>query len=758
MKTYLVLFAIVFGNMGAFAQAFGWRELGIGNNALHANGFIFSLSTGAGGEVYAGIYNNSDTGSCYISKSYGITWDTIGTNGYPNFSGRNICTGGFGFNLYALCHPDPYKSTFVAKYSFGDWTLLPYPGTGVYYYGWMISICSDVLDNLYAGGYIFDTNFIHSVLKWETSLSKWRILPVNVPGLVPGGSILSLSSGSLGTVYISGNIGDSLGRQVYEWNDITEKWRKLGNGNDGLCANGYVLSLCTGSLGNVYAAGNFTNSSGKYYVAEWDGFSWGELGGINGLNVNGSISSICADVFGNIYAGGSFTNDSGYYYVAKWDGMSWNELGKGENALNANNTIGSVSTDVTGNVFAAGNFTDTAGFHYVAVCDKITQVKWVHRNSNTMERLNSIEFPKQNTGYFAGQAENPGYAAGEDGTLLRTTDGGTSWVPLNSGTSNSLYSVYLPSTNTGYASGTFGTIIKTTDGGTNWVALNSGTTTQLNSVYFTDTTTGYAAGDGGILLKTSNGGTNWTNLDAGTSISLNSVYFTDANNGFIAGDSGTIIKTTDGGTIWVPMPSGTINSLHSVKFLDSSKGFIVGDSGTILKTTDGGASWTVCYTGMPLCLNSIYLIDTDTGYVAGARGAILKTTNGGIKWIIQNSGTSQNLFSLCFTSPATGYAVGDSGTILGTSTGGTGAIESHSRRLNNLKIYPNPASNMITIESYSIPPEGHLSISNLNGQEIIRHLITTPKTQVDITILNPGVYFVRLTGERIVEVGKFIKQ
>jgi hypothetical protein len=47
---------------------------------------------------------------------------------------------------------------------------------------------------------------------------------------------------------------------------------------------------------------------------------------------------------------------------------------------------------------------------------------------------------------------------------------------------------------------------------------------------------------------------------------------------------------------------------------------------------------------------------------------------------------------------------------------------------------------------------------NLNGQELISRLITEPKTIIDISTLPSGIYFVRVTGEKTVEVGKFIKQ
>jgi hypothetical protein len=36
--------------------------------------------------------------------------------------------------------------------------------------------------------------------------------------------------------------------------------------------------------------------------------------------------------------------------------------------------------------------------------------------------------------------------------------------------------------------------------------------------------------------------------------------------------------------------------------------------------------------------------------------------------------------------------------------------------------------------------------------------ITSPKTQIDISNLPNGVYFVRLTNDKTMEVGKFVKQ
>jgi hypothetical protein len=73
-------------------------------------------------------------------------------------------------------------------------------------------------------------------------------------------------------------------------------------------------------------------------------------------------------------------------------------------------------------------------------------------------------------------------------------------------------------------------------------------------------------------------------------------------------------------------------------------------------------------------------------------------------------------------------------------------------------IYPNPATNKITIEIAEGQAPSQLSIINLNGEEVLTRSLIKPKTQIDITNLPSGVYFVRLTNDNAVEVGKFVKQ
>jgi len=73
-------------------------------------------------------------------------------------------------------------------------------------------------------------------------------------------------------------------------------------------------------------------------------------------------------------------------------------------------------------------------------------------------------------------------------------------------------------------------------------------------------------------------------------------------------------------------------------------------------------------------------------------------------------------------------------------------------------IYPNPAAEKITVELTSATLDGNLTIVNIEGQQLITRQINELRTQIDISTLPGGVYFVRLTNDKTVEVGKFVKE
>jgi hypothetical protein len=107
----------------------------------------------------------------------------------------------------------------------------------------------------------------------------------------------------------------------------------------------------------------------------------------------------------------------------------------------------------------------------------------------------------RDTGFAAGG----GWAQGsEAGIIMKTTNGGMSWGGFSF--DKTVRSVHFVNSTSGYAAGNYGTIFKTTDTGNNWSQLNSGVTENLAHIWFTDASTGYAVGENGVILKTTNGG------------------------------------------------------------------------------------------------------------------------------------------------------------------------------------------------------------------------------------------------------------
>jgi len=96
--------------------------------------------------------------------------------------------------------------------------------------------------------------------------------------------------------------------------------------------------------------------------------------------------------------------------------------------------------------------------------------------------------------------------------------------PLPQG--NKLSSVFFVDNTDGWAVGNTGIILNTSDGGNNWVLQLSGTKEQLLSVCFIDKYTGWAVGGNyqGVILKTTNGGQNWFLLKSSNE-AYNSVFF-----------------------------------------------------------------------------------------------------------------------------------------------------------------------------------------------------------------------------------------
>ncbi len=90
--------------------------------------------------------------------------------------------------------------------------------------------------------------------------------------------------------------------------------------------------------------------------------------------------------------------------------------------------------------------------------------------------------------------------------------------------------------------------------------------------------------------------------------------------------------------------------------------------------------------------------------------------------------------------------------VIAACTVGTSYMEATE---NHIALYPNPATDQITLES---PVAGQVTILNLGGQKLIQKEIIGQTTNLDISNLPKGVYFVHFVGVQNVWAYKFCKQ
>jgi photosystem II stability/assembly factor-like uncharacterized protein len=330
------------------------------------------------------------------------------------------------------------------------------------------------------------------------------------------------------------------------------------------------------------------------------------------------------------------------------------------------------------------------------------ETPWLILNSGITKNLNSVCFANSDTGY----------ATGENGTILKTINGGNNWTSQTSNTTEPLASVFFVNADTGYAvGGNWGKyiILKTIDGGTNWVSKATGTGFNLQSVYFVDADTGYAVGGDDLnysyeILKTIDGGTTWTSNYSGTATFLKSVFFTDYITGFAVGYFGKLLKTSNAGKTWVTQASGTTSNLYSVLFTDINNGYALSWDGTILKTTNGGTSWIVRTCGISnSAMYSAYFTDKDTGYATGnvsSKNVVFKTVDGANSWTYQVLETPYIFNSINFSGSKTGYAVGNLGKIIKLQIADS-VLWSPASELSELKAY-HPIAQPVASTTYTI--------------------------------------------------------
>jgi hypothetical protein len=83
-------------------------------------------------------------------------------------------------------------------------------------------------------------------------------------------------------------------------------------------------------------------------------------------------------------------------------------------------------------------------------------------------------------------------------------------------------------------------------------------------------------------------------------------------------------------------------------------------------------------------------------------------------------------------------------------------MSTNSFAVSNVKLYPNPTSNVLNIESLGTIQT--ISVYNVLGQEVINKALNSASTSLDVSSLNSGIYVVKTVVDGVTSSTKFIKQ
>ncbi|MCD9853154.1 T9SS type A sorting domain-containing protein [Epilithonimonas sp. JDS] len=355
---------------------------------------------------------------------------------------------------------------------------------------------------------------------------------------------------------------------------------------------------------------------------------------------------------------------------------------------------------------------------------------------------------------------------GNNGTIIKTTNGGASWQQKSSGTTQILGKIQFPTQDIGFIVSAGAQLLKTTDGGDTWLPIAVDNVSSIYSMSCVNENLIFLScidsNNNSILLKSINGGSSWEKIIGNDAqMKFYDIQFLSGETGYASNNNvyhsseNNILKTLDGGKNWTKID----NSRGPFNFINENKGFSYQFG--FLKTTDGGNNFERLGQSSLYLLSKIFSINENTVWGifedltlcgCGTRGLVRMTygSEDGYKEYVQ----IKNAFisSIYFSNVKLGYAVGvENGkasvwkNMAADLTLNTGEVIK-----NSINIYPNPTSDKINISiNHQYSKEFTISISDMAGKSVYNQSFKNRnELSIDAKGFTKGIYILNLKNQK----------
>jgi len=223
-----------------------------------------------------------------------------------------------------------------------------------------------------------------------------------------------------------------------------------------------------------------------------------------------------------------------------------------------------------------------------------------------------------------------------DGVVYISITNGNSWYPISNVSSTPYFQALAVKGDVLYAAGIWSGFYSSTNNGFSWSKISDDLANQYITQLIVEGNNIYAGTNEGIYLST-NYGVNWVAVNKGlTNKYIQTLAVKDST--IFAATGGGLYRSTNNGGNWAIVNNGISNPDVRAVVISGTNIFAAAVYDGVYISRNNGASWTLTDKSLTNITVNTLFAKNGTVFVGTSTGGIFKSTNNGNSWIQSNNG------------------------------------------------------------------------------------------------------------------------
>jgi hypothetical protein len=230
-----------------------------------------------------------------------------------------------------------------------------------------------------------------------------------------------------------------------------------------------------------------------------------------------------------------------------------------------------------------------------------------------------------------------------------------------------------------------------------------------------------------------------------------------------------LFKTTNGGTSWTNVTAGIPNRyIMDVTVHPSNANIVftaVSGFGTphVYRSGNAGGTWSAFGTGIPDVPVNAIVFDPLNPLVMylGCDIGVFYSIDGGQTWNPFNDGLTDGTLVM-------DISISPSNRKLRLATHGKGVYErdmlpvtitslNQHKSMTEVTLFPNPSTGIVNLDCTSCGIQTIYKVIDTSGKPVLEGYVQTQEKRLDISMLDPGLYFLKITSDELTQTIRIVK-